>query len=394
MLQDTGGVVGGPAEGQGESAAEIAARSPLELFWRRLKSDKVALVALGVIVALILVAVLAPQIVKLLGAHPPNEQNDKALDEFGSAAAPGGSYIFGTDDLGRDVFSRTLYGARVSLEVALIATTIIVVIGVIVGMIAGYYRGWVDTLLSRSMDVMLAFPVLLLALGLGAACSFGNGCLPLNFNTFGEILMLSGLGVIALMFAWWLGWARRRDPDRHPIRRGDVIARLVPGGILVLAGFIVAVLIGRDEGALIEPGLPVVIFVISLAGWPYMARIIRGQVLSLREKEFVEAAQSLGASDVRILFRHILPNLVAPIIVYATLLVPQNILFEAALSFLGVGVEPPTASWGAMIASAIGIFDTAWWYMLFPGLALLITVLSFNLVGDGLQDALNPRTGR
>jgi peptide/nickel transport system permease protein len=125
-----------------------------------------------------------------------------------------------------------------------------------------------------------------------------------------------------------------------------------------------------------------------------MARIIRGQVLSIREKEYIEAARSLGASDARILFRHILPNLVAPIIVYATLLVPQNILFEAALSFLGVGVEPPTASWGAMIASAIGIFDTAWWYMLFPGLALLITVLSFNLVGDGLQDALNPRTGR
>jgi ABC-type dipeptide/oligopeptide/nickel transport system permease subunit len=395
LLQDTGGVVGGPAEGQGtESASAIAARSPLELFWRRLRSDKVALVALGFIAALVLIAILAPQIIKLVGAHPPNEQNDKALDEFGSAAAPGGSYLFGTDDLGRDVFSRTLYGARVSLEVALIATTIIVVIGVIVGMIAGYYRGWVDTALSRSMDVMLAFPVLLLALGLGAACSFGNGCLPINYNTLGVILMLAGAGVIALMFAWWLGVARRREADRHPIRRGEIGARLIPGGILVLAGFIVAVLLKRNDGALIQPGLPVVIFVISLAGWPYMARIIRGQVLSLREKEFIEAAQSLGASDARILFRHILPNLVAPIIVYATLLVPQNILFEAALSFLGVGVEPPTASWGAMIAAAIGIFDTAWWYMLFPGLALLITVLSFNLVGDGLQDALNPRTGR
>jgi peptide/nickel transport system permease protein len=137
-----------------------------------------------------------------------------------------------------------------------------------------------------------------------------------------------------------------------------------------------------------------VIFVITLAGWPYMARIIRGQVLSLREKEFVEAARSLGASDARIIFRHILPNLVAPIIVYTTLLVPTTILFEAALSFLGVGVQPPTASWGAMIADAIEIFDTAWWYMTAPGVALLLTVLAFNLIGDGLQDALNPRTGR
>ena len=149
-----------------------------------------------------------------------------------------------------------------------------------------------------------------------------------------------------------------------------------------------------SNATLIQPGLPVVIFVITLAGWPYMARIIRGQVLSLREKEFVEAARSLGASDARIIFRHILPNLVAPIIVYTTLLIPTNILFEAALSFLGVGVQPPTASWGAMIADAISIFDTAWWYMTFPGVALLLTVLAFNLIGDGLQDALNPRTGR
>jgi peptide/nickel transport system permease protein len=137
-----------------------------------------------------------------------------------------------------------------------------------------------------------------------------------------------------------------------------------------------------------------VIFVISLSTWPYMARIIRGQVLSLREKEFIEAARSLGASDSRIIFRHILPNLVAPIIVYTTLIIPTNILFEAALSFLGVGVQPPTASWGAMIADATDIFDTAWWYMTFPGLALLFTVLAFNLVGDGLQDALNPKGGR
>ena len=136
------------------------------------------------------------------------------------------------------------------------------------------------------------------------------------------------------------------------------------------------------------------IFVIVIASWPYIARIIRGQTLSLREKEFVEAARALGASDRRIMFRHILPNLVAPIIVYTTLLIPTTILFEAALSFLGVGVQPPTASWGAMISDATGIFDTAWWYMTFPGLALVLTVLAFNLVGDGMQDALNPKSGR
>jgi peptide/nickel transport system permease protein len=193
-----------------------------------------------------------------------------------------------------------------------------------VGMVAGYYRGWVDTILSRLIDVLLAFPILLFALGLAAACSFGNGCL----------------------------------------------------------------------GGLIQPGLPVVIFVIAFVNWTYIARIIRGQVLSLREKEFVDAARSLGASNRRILFRELLPNLVAPIIVYSTLIIPQNILFEASLSFLGVGVQPPDASWGYMLADATGIFDSAWWYMLTPGGALLLTVLAFNLLGDGLQDALNPRASR
>jgi peptide/nickel transport system permease protein len=307
-----------------EAAAEIAARSPLQLFWRRLRQDKVALAALGFIVFLIFVAIFAPLIVKLVGAPPPNEQSTAALDDFGSPTGPSSEHLLGVDQLGRDVFSRVVYGARVSLEVAFISTGLAVLVGVTVGMVAGYYRGWVDTALSRAMDVMLAFPILLLGIGLASACSLGDGCL----------------------------------------------------------------------GGTIKPGLTVVIFVIALAAWPYIARIIRGQVLSLREKEFVEASRSLGASNLRIIFREILPNLVAPIIVYTTLIIPTNILFEAALSFLGVGVQPPTASWGQMIADAVGIFDTAWWYMLFPGLALLFTVLAFNLVGDGLQDALNPRTGR
>jgi peptide/nickel transport system permease protein len=136
-----------------------------------------------------------------------------------------------------------------------------------------------------------------------------------------------------------------------------------------------------------------VIFTITFVNWTYIARIIRGQVLSLREKEFIEAARSLGASNRRIIFREILPNLVAPIIVYSTLIIPTNILFEASLSFLGVGVQPPTASWGAMLSDALTIFDTAWWYMFFPGAFLVLTVLAFNLLGDGLQDALSPRGG-
>jgi ABC-type dipeptide/oligopeptide/nickel transport system permease subunit len=307
-----------------ETRGGILARSPLELFWRRLRDDKVALTAAVLIVLLVLAAVFAPLIVKLVGAPGPNVQNPKALDSFGTPTGPSSSHIFGVDTLGRDVFSRVLYGARVSLEVALIATALSVAIGVLVGMVAGFYRGWVDTALSRLIDVLLAFPILLLAIGLASACSLGNGCL-----------------------------------------RGTI-----------------------------KPGLTVVIFVIAFVNWTYIARIIRGQVLSLREKEFVDAARSLGASNRRIIFKEILPNLVAPIIVYSTLVIPQNILFEAALSFLGVGVQPPQASWGAMLADATSIFDSAWWYMVFPGSALLLTVLAFNLLGDGLHDALNPRVGK
>ena len=387
LLQDTGGVITHEAT---ESPQEIAARSPFALFWRRLRQDKVALVALGFIVLLIVVAIFAPLIVKLFGAHPPNAQNSGALDEFGSAAAPGHGYLFGTDGLGRDVFSRTLYGARVSLLTAFVATGLIVVIGVTLGMIAGYYRGAVDTVLSRSMDVVLAFPVLLLALGLGAACSL-QGCL--SAHSIGRDLLIAGLVVMLIPVAMTAISQARGRPGFKGIVGADWALRLAPGGVILVVGLILSLVVSSSK-TLIEPGLPVVIFVITLAGWPYMARIIRGQVLSLREKEFVEAARSLGASDSRIIFRHILPNLVAPIIVYTTLLIPTNILFEAALSFLGVGVQPPTASWGAMIADAIEIFDTAWWYMTAPGVALLLTVLAFNLIGDGLQDALNPRTGR
>jgi peptide/nickel transport system permease protein len=308
-----------------DSPAAITARSPMELFWRRLRQDKVALTAGAFVIVLIFLAVFAPLLVKLVGTTGPTDQNPSTLDSFGTPTGPSVDHPFGVDQLGRDVFARVLYGARVSLQVALIATALSVTLGVAVGLIAGYYRGWIDTALSRVTDVVLAFPILLFGIGLASACSLGNGC--------------------------------------------------GPNGI-------------------IKPGLSVVIFVIVVVNWTYIARIIRGQVLSLREKEFVDAARSLGAPNRRIIFRELLPNLVAPIIVYSTLVIPQNILFEAALSFLGVGIQPPNASWGQMLADATGIFDTAWWYMLFPGAALLLTVLAFNLLGDGLHDALNPRVGK
>jgi peptide/nickel transport system permease protein len=304
--------------------APVAARSPLQLFWRRFKKDKVALAAGIFILVLIAAAILAEPIRKLVGAPPPNLQSTAALDSFGLPTGPSSKHLFGVDQIGRDVFSRVLAGAQVSLKVAFIGTGLSVLIGVTMGMIAGYYRRWVDTVISRSVDVLLAFPVLLLGLGLASACSGRDGCL----------------------------------------------------------------------GGKLQPGLGVVIVIIVVANSPYVARIIRGQVLSLREKEFVEASKSLGASNMRIIFREILPNLVAPIIVYTTLFIPANILLEAALSFLGVGVQPPEASWGKMLADATQIFNSAWWYMLAPGCALLLTVLAFNLVGDGMQDALNPRGTR
>jgi peptide/nickel transport system permease protein len=299
---------------------EVQARSPRQLFWRRFRSDRVAMASAGFIIALIVIAILAPLVIKLLGLPGPNVQDPNATDAFGSPLGPTAAHPFGVDGVGRDVASRVIYGTRVSLVVGIFGTAIATVIGTAIGLLAGFYRGWVDTVVSRFVEVFLAFPVLVLGLGIGAACGV-RGC----------------------------------------------------------------------AGGLIQPGIGTVLFIITISTFTYIARIARGQVLSLREKEFVEAARSLGASNRRILFKEILPNLTAPLIVYASLLIPTNILLEAALSYLGVGIRPPTASWGQMIADATPIFNTAWWYMVFPGAALLLTVLAFNLVGDGLLDALNPR---
>jgi ABC-type dipeptide/oligopeptide/nickel transport system permease subunit len=302
---------------------EIAARSPLQLFWRRFRHDRVALASLGFIALIIVIAIAAPLIVEIFGLPGPNVQDPNATDAFGSPLGPSSGHPFGVDQLGRDVMSRVVYGARVSLEVGILGTAIATAIGVVIGVLAGFFRGWVDMLLSRAIDVVLSLPILLVGLGIGAACAV-RGC-------------ISGT---------------------------------------------------------IQPGLGAIIFLIALFNWTYVARIVRGLVLSLREREFVQASRALGASNTRIMFREILPNLVAPVIVYSSLLIPLNILLEAALSFLGVGIRPPTASWGQMIADATPIFNTAWWYMVFPGVALLLTVLAFNLLGDGLHDALNPKAAK
>ena len=304
------------------AGGEIAARSPWQLFTRRFREDKFALAGLTFLAFVILVAIFAPLVCSLVGAPGPYSADQNALDIFGQPTGPSSAHLFGVDQIGRDVFSRVVYGARVSLVVAFVSTFLTTVFGVFCGLFAGYYRGWVDTIVSRTVDAWLAIPYLLFAIGLASACSFGNGCI----------------------------------------------------------------------GGLIKPGVPVVIAVIALTSWTYPARIIRGQVLSLREKEFVDAARSLGASDFRIIVKELTPNLTAPIVVFATTFLPQAILFEAALSFLGVGVQPPTPSWGQMISDAAPNIATQWWYMLFPGLALLFTVLAFNFVGDAMTDALNPRT--
>jgi peptide/nickel transport system permease protein len=320
----------GASAGLVDSDFDLQPRSPGQLFRARFRQDKVAMASLVFIGLLILVAIFAPQIVSLAGEPGPDVRDTGALDPlFATPTGPSSQHYFGVDQLGRDVFSRTIYGTRVSITVAFAATFLATVAGIIAGLLAGYFRGWVDTLISRSVDVLLAIPYLLLATGLAAACTLGQ---------------TSGGGAGCL-------------------------------------------------GGLIKPGLGVVIFVISFTSWTYMARIVRGQTLSLREKEFVEASRSMGATNARIVFRELLPNLAAPIIVYASILIPQVILYEAALSFLGVGVTDKP-SWGQMISDATPVFSDAWWYMLFPGLALVFTVLAFNFVGDAMQDALNPRKQR
>jgi peptide/nickel transport system permease protein len=308
------------------SGPVIEGRSLGQIAWRRLKRDKVALGGAVFLVFLILVAIFAPLIVKYLG-DPPNEFHQNLIDTAGGTLAPKGAFggmswhhLMGVEPVnGRDIFSRVVYGARISLLIAIFATLLSVVIGTALGTMAGFFGGWVDALISRVMDVFLAFPLLVFAIALAGV--FPDSAFGISGNTLR----------IALL-----------------------------------------------------------VFIIGFFNWPYIGRIIRGQTLSLREREFVDAARSLGARRPYIMFTELLPNLVAPILVYSTLLIPTNILFEAALSFLGVGIRPPTATWGGMISDAV-VFYTLPHFMLWPGLAIFTTVLAFNLFGDGLRDALDPR---
>jgi peptide/nickel transport system permease protein len=310
-------------------SAAIVGKSPWQLFVSRFRHDRVAMSALIFLGLLGAVALLAPVIAQRVVHHGPNDlyihDPVKMVNEFGLPLGPNKQFWFGADRAGRDLFVRVLYGARTSLLVGVVATGFAVLVGVTLGMIAGYFGGWKDTLISRTTDIILSFPLLLFAIGIVGACSAAaEGCF----------------------------------------------------------------------GGLVKPGVPVVVFVIALFSWPNIARVVRGNTLSLREQEFVDANRAVGASNTTIIFREILPNLVAPIIVYSTLLIPSNIIFEAALSFLGLGVPQTVPSWGRQLAEAAQVFRVAWWMMLFPGLFLVATTLGFNLVGDGLRDALDPRTGR
>jgi peptide/nickel transport system permease protein len=321
---------------------KVEARGYWELVWARFRRDRLALISVGFIILLFFMAYIgAPIAAKLLGHGPddifangvdPNTLTPVGpLSKISTAPYPGASGHWGTtwlllggdSQLGRDLFLRLLYGAQTSLEVAFIATFGSITLGVIMGTLAGYLRGWVDTVISRMIEMVMVFPFLLFTIAL----------------------------------------------------------RVVAGPTLNAVTF----------GGLLAPGVFTLALIFTVFGWFYPARIMRGVVLSLREKEFVEAARMTGASDFRIMRSHLLPHLVAPIIVYSSLLVAQNIIAEAGLSFLGLGIEAPTASWGTLLATAPQFYLTQPWLMVWPGLAILLTTLAFNLLGDGLRDAFDPR---
>jgi peptide/nickel transport system permease protein len=318
--------------------APIRARGYWEQVWRRFRRDRIA-IAGGVFIVLLMLAgfVGGPVAAKLLG-HGPNDQFFTALDDLGLPLGPWAHVtdsldpsktqflLLGSDStLGRDEFLRLLYGAQVSLEVAIGATFFSTLIGLVLGAAAGFYRGWVDTIISRVTEVTMAFPFLLFTIALSS--TVGQR---LNTVTFGFL----GKGVFTL------------------------------------------------------------VLIFSLFGWFYPARIVRSVTLSLREKEFVEAARMVGASDWRIIRSHVLPHLIAPVIVISTLAVASYVLAEAGLSYLGLGIQLPTASWGNLLQSASQYYLEQPWLMVWPGLAVLATTLAFNLLGDGLRDAFDPRGSR
>jgi peptide/nickel transport system permease protein len=282
------------------------------LIWRRLRRDRIAMFGAVLVVLLILVALFAP----FIAPHEPAEQFRDGLTPDGQPVpstlfrSQGETeFLLGTDANGRDLLSRIFYGAQVSLTVGVLANLLAVTLGIIIGMTAGYLGGWVETLLMRFTDIMMAFPTLLLAMTLVA---------------------------------------------------------------------------------ILKPSLWIIIVVIGLVYWTWIARVVYSQVLTLREREFVISSRALGASRRYIILHHILPQLIPVIIVWGTLGIATNVMLEASLSYLGIGVQPPTPSWGGMIQQGQSYYRSAPWLVIYPGLAIMITVFAFNLLGDGLRDALDP----
>ncbi len=263
--------------------------------------NRLALGGLIIVAALFLVAALAP----FIAGHDPNQIDVEAI-----LLPPGPGHLFGTDELGRDVFSRMAHGARISLLVGFISAGLATLVGVALGALAGYYGGWLEAAIMRFVDMMLCFPTFFLI-----------------------------LAVVALL----------------------------------------------------EPSIVNIMVVIGLTSWMGVARLVRAEFLTLKSREYVLAARSLGASDARIILRHILPNALTPVLITLTLGIAGAILTESGLSFLGLGVQPPQASWGNILNQGKANIEIAWWLSLFPGLAILITVLGYNLLGEGLRDALDPR---
>ncbi len=275
-----------------------------DVIWQSFRSNPFAVTGGVVVLIMFLVSFMAP----LMTVHEPN-----MLDAYHVLLPPSSNHWFGTDELGRDVFSRMIYGASVSLKVGFVAVGIATLVGTVVGLLAGYYGGWVDSLLMRFVDIMLCFPTFFLI-----------------------------LAVVTIR----------------------------------------------------EPSILNIMLVIGFTGWMGVSRLVRAEVLSIRERDYVLAARAIGCSDLRIIFRHILPNAIGPVLVYATLGIAAAILTESSLSFLGIGVQPPQPSWGNILASGKEFIEFAWWLFLFPGLAITITALSYYLVGEGIRDALDPRQKR
>ncbi|MBN8595945.1 MAG: ABC transporter permease [Anaerolineae bacterium] len=286
---------------------QLESKANNRTFFNRIRRMPRAWVGLALVLLVLLSAILAPMLTQL----DPLTQFRDGLSDVGTPLPPNAQYILGTDHLGRDLWTRLLYGGQVSLAISIIANVTAAILGTLIGLLAGYYSGIIDSLLMRFTEVLLAFPAILLALGLGSV---------------------------------------------------------------------------------LRPSIPVVILILAVITWPTLARVVRSQVLSVRERQFIESARCCGGGDWYIIFQHILPHTITVTVVWMTLSIASSVLIEASLSYLGVGVPPPTPSWGNMISDGQTRYRLAPWMILIPTLAILLTTLGFNLLGDAVRDALDPRT--